>query len=673
MGAQLSSSPIWTSWPLSVPAFTGHVFPHGSFHYMFSNEDCLDHEGCFLHTHHTSLTTIGLMKVLERLGYPRAVITLQRTHLCGMHQVHFVNSQPTALPQLRPTRERTEWPALQDTKWTDGPLYNVDNPSFRADTSKVCTNFNSRDLQELLEASHTFLSTNFDNLTLPDFVKDAVCVPRRHQHYHRWLIYTDGSSQASMRRVVPEQADELGMPDTWAMLVLGEFLQWGWHYGRRPPWLVCSPCPLWHQWSELHLCHTDRSRSSRTRGADLGRYLASHPEHGNPNCYLLRLTDLWSTSIWAYGNWQPGSLVSHSSWYLSGTITWIGSSFSAPSREGTCRWSVQRIRWFDGKGWDDPELPSSAPGIGHETLEPCLATSLATFCIWMWATSVEGWCDADSKTTLTPALQGEHYPAAAGYQRASEHDSQSGNSQRDVPFQSSWWPCWQASVSLWTDAVFSHQRHGDPRKPCWCWNYHITSNLTPFWRPWPTTMWGGTLDQPCTAYRLHKDWQGHVLHLAQFSTSLSRSSQTSGACCSWSTRLLVFCRACTTLRPSNGRKATMVVSDTWDLDAVSGPEPHLLDDWCECSPWWSWQPRSLSKRTSEFWQHTTLARLPWTPWHVLAFYHLHPSRRSKHMDNTGWSTWTLHWLCCDPDDMALFMYLVTGLGHIWSSQHDWWP
>ena len=202
---------------------SGHVFPHGSFHYMFSNEDCLDHEGCFLHTHHTSLTTIGLMKVLERLGYPRAVITLQRTHLCGMHLVHFVNSQPTALPHLRPTRVRTEWPALQDTKWTDGPLYNVDNSSFRADTSKVCTNFNSRDLQELLEASHTFLSTNFDNLTLPDFVKDAVCVPRRHQHYHRWLLYTDGSSQASMRRVVPEQADELGMPDTWAMLVLGEF------------------------------------------------------------------------------------------------------------------------------------------------------------------------------------------------------------------------------------------------------------------------------------------------------------------------------------------------------------------------------------------------------------------------------------------------------------------
>ena len=26
-----------------------------------------------------------------------------------------------------------------------------------------------------------------------------------------------------MRRVVPEHADELGMPDTWAMLVLGEF------------------------------------------------------------------------------------------------------------------------------------------------------------------------------------------------------------------------------------------------------------------------------------------------------------------------------------------------------------------------------------------------------------------------------------------------------------------
>ena len=84
---------------------TGHVFPSGNFYYMFSNDDCLDHEGCFLHTQAMSLTKIGMMKVLERLGYPRAVITSQQNHpsvltanlplyLINHHTVNVQNGQP---------------------------------------------------------------------------------------------------------------------------------------------------------------------------------------------------------------------------------------------------------------------------------------------------------------------------------------------------------------------------------------------------------------------------------------------------------------------------------------------------------------------------------------------------------------------------------------------------
>ena len=40
--------------------------------------------------------------------------------------------------------------------------------------------------------------------------------------YDRLLIFTDGSSMPSMRRMVPERADDLGHPDTWAMIVIGE-------------------------------------------------------------------------------------------------------------------------------------------------------------------------------------------------------------------------------------------------------------------------------------------------------------------------------------------------------------------------------------------------------------------------------------------------------------------
>ena len=66
------------------------------------------------------------------------------------------------------------------------------------------------------------MQTDFNELDLPEYITDAVCRPRCYQKYDRWLVYTDGSSQTSLRRMAPQQADEYGMPDTWAMLVLGE-------------------------------------------------------------------------------------------------------------------------------------------------------------------------------------------------------------------------------------------------------------------------------------------------------------------------------------------------------------------------------------------------------------------------------------------------------------------
>ena len=80
------------------------------------------------------------------------------------------------------------------------------------------------DVLELLTAGTDFLNTNFDNLNLPEFVQEAVCQPCSGKHYDRWLIYTDGSSQSSLRHTAPLQADDMGHPDSWAMLVLGETL-----------------------------------------------------------------------------------------------------------------------------------------------------------------------------------------------------------------------------------------------------------------------------------------------------------------------------------------------------------------------------------------------------------------------------------------------------------------
>ena len=189
---------------------------------MFCNEDVTDTQGCILHTQRIGLDHIGMMSLLDTLGYPRAVILGDEPFECGLHRVSCCNNMPIQAIMERPVKERTPWPQRDIHHWTSQPLFLVDMPSTRRGQHTVQTGFNSQDLQELLAASDTFLHTEFTGLDLPEFVKDAVCQPRQHQEYDRWLIYTDGSSQTSMRRIAPQQADEQGMPDTWAMLVLGE-------------------------------------------------------------------------------------------------------------------------------------------------------------------------------------------------------------------------------------------------------------------------------------------------------------------------------------------------------------------------------------------------------------------------------------------------------------------
>ena len=74
------------------------------------------------------------------------------------------------------------------------------------------------------KAGDGFLQTDFGGFELPHFITEAVNVQRIQEKYDRWLICTDGTSQSKLRRLAPLHADELGSPDAWAMLVLGEKL-----------------------------------------------------------------------------------------------------------------------------------------------------------------------------------------------------------------------------------------------------------------------------------------------------------------------------------------------------------------------------------------------------------------------------------------------------------------
>lgn len=191
-------------------------------HYILCNEDSDDSEGCILHSQERPLDTIDLMRLLGTLGYDRAVVLEIEDVGMGHTRVIFCDNDPQFETRLQPPKIRSEWPDWQgDMK----PVCNLYPPqSLKACDALHCveTDFNNADVQELLAAGKHFLNTNFDGLDLPEFVQAAVEQPRSETQYDRWLIYTDGSSQSKLRRMAPQQADELGHPDSWAMLVLAE-------------------------------------------------------------------------------------------------------------------------------------------------------------------------------------------------------------------------------------------------------------------------------------------------------------------------------------------------------------------------------------------------------------------------------------------------------------------
>ena len=162
------------------------------------------------------------MRLLENLGYNRAVILEVEEVGLGHTRVLFCNNDPQFAKHVKLPKIRSEWPEWQVATAPINKLFPAQDCREHGARHCVETAFTNNDLQELLAAGKNFLNPNFDGLELPDFVQAALNQPRSQSRYDRWLIYTDGSSQSKLRRMAPQQADEIGHPDSWAMLVLGE-------------------------------------------------------------------------------------------------------------------------------------------------------------------------------------------------------------------------------------------------------------------------------------------------------------------------------------------------------------------------------------------------------------------------------------------------------------------
>ena len=196
-------------------------------HYMLCNDDLQDMQGSILHTDAQILNDQEFMRLLHRLGYERAVVLSNEALLPDLHRVRFWNCKPTTQSDGKSERQRTPWPLRSPTDWKPCPLFQVDswNASIDAEACLVKTPFSKADLHELLSAGKDVLCKDFTGLELPSFIEEALTCTSPgdlEEQWDRWLIFTDGSSQTKNKHFTPEYADAMSMPDTWAMLVLGE-------------------------------------------------------------------------------------------------------------------------------------------------------------------------------------------------------------------------------------------------------------------------------------------------------------------------------------------------------------------------------------------------------------------------------------------------------------------
>ena len=76
------------------------------FHYMFCNSDVHDSHGCILHSQANELTQCGMMKLLDSLGYARAVILNIEILPFDMHRVTFCDNVPMFANKSPTERDR---------------------------------------------------------------------------------------------------------------------------------------------------------------------------------------------------------------------------------------------------------------------------------------------------------------------------------------------------------------------------------------------------------------------------------------------------------------------------------------------------------------------------------------------------------------------------------------
>ena len=159
----------------------------------------------------------------------------------SLGEMHTSPGKPKMLPP---------WPQHQQVRKLD-KMYHASRTEPSADCILNC-GITTDDLQAFFTSTKGSLCTSFENLDMPEICSQHFATLSHHSHFDRLVVYADGSSQARSRHIAPQLNEEVGIPDAWCFLVLGEtytssttselsLIGWSSHqvrYGTDPDWHV---------------------------------------------------------------------------------------------------------------------------------------------------------------------------------------------------------------------------------------------------------------------------------------------------------------------------------------------------------------------------------------------------------------------------------------------------
>ena len=201
--------------------------PDDTFHYMYASTDSTDGNGAFVHSSQQQLSVLQHMQFLHQLGYTRAAVIDIVSYADQLQLISFQDVSATLAPDPTRHRSTSPWPTPQPLQENFVPVSAqlLDLPDGN-DRYRLQMRRSVPDVISLLKSGLMTLCTDVSYLELPDFVATALQQAPRAEltdHFDRLVIYTDGSSKASLRRTIPDRTDDATSGvDTWAFIVLGE-------------------------------------------------------------------------------------------------------------------------------------------------------------------------------------------------------------------------------------------------------------------------------------------------------------------------------------------------------------------------------------------------------------------------------------------------------------------